>query len=152
MRPRTSDSHLFHTRDDLVSDGWELNGNVFERGKKRMLPLYEAKMIHHYDDRWATYERDGSVRDVTVDEKRDPNFVVMPRYWVDQNEVVAKRGNWGRDWLLGWRRIARSTDERTLICAVVSEVAMGDSIFLMLPSAVSDPADGSAGGRRAQAD
>lgn len=27
----TSDSHLFHTRDELESDGWTLNGNVFER-------------------------------------------------------------------------------------------------------------------------
>ncbi|MDN5546637.1 MAG: SAM-dependent DNA methyltransferase, partial [Rhodococcus sp. (in: high G+C Gram-positive bacteria)] len=27
----TSDSHLFHTREDLEDDGWVLNGNVFER-------------------------------------------------------------------------------------------------------------------------
>lgn len=27
----TSDSHLFHTRDELEADGWVLNGNVFER-------------------------------------------------------------------------------------------------------------------------
>lgn len=27
----TSDSHLFHTREDLEDDGWELIGNVFER-------------------------------------------------------------------------------------------------------------------------
>ncbi len=46
---------------------------------ERMLPLYEAKMIHHYDHRWATYERDGSTRNVTLEEKQDPEFVVMPR-------------------------------------------------------------------------
>ena len=27
----TSDSHLFHTREELEADGWVLNGNVFER-------------------------------------------------------------------------------------------------------------------------
>lgn len=27
----TSDSHLFHTREELEDDGWTLNGNVFER-------------------------------------------------------------------------------------------------------------------------
>jgi hypothetical protein len=78
----TSDSHLFHTYDELIEDGWELEGNVFvkrddsnslslspsrseRRGslnERRMLPLYEAKMIHHYDTRWATYEPDGSTR------------------------------------------------------------------------------------------
>ncbi|MCM3554857.1 N-6 DNA methylase [Janibacter melonis] len=27
----TSDSHLFHTREELEADGWTLNGNIFER-------------------------------------------------------------------------------------------------------------------------
>lgn len=27
----TSDSHLFHTREELENEGWVLNGNVFER-------------------------------------------------------------------------------------------------------------------------
>ena len=37
-------------------DGWRLDGNVFVKGDKRMLPLYEAKMIHHFDHRYGTYE------------------------------------------------------------------------------------------------
>jgi hypothetical protein len=56
------------------------------------VPLYEAKMIHQCDHRWATYERDadGSVssRVVTDAEKSDPSFTVRPRYWVDESEVV----------------------------------------------------------------
>lgn len=106
----------------------------------RMLPLYEAKMIHHYDHRWATYEPDGSIRDVTADEKCDPNFVVQPRYWV-RAEVVAERigDRWDHNWLLGWRRVARSTDERTFICTKLEDVGLGDSIFVMLPSATAQP-------------
>jgi hypothetical protein len=61
------------------------------------LPLYEAKMIHQFDHRWATYlpspsgrgavgDGEGS-RDVTVDEKKDPNFNATPRYWVSAREV-----------------------------------------------------------------
>jgi hypothetical protein len=30
-----------------------------------LCPLYEGKMIHQYDHRWATYEKDGSTRDVS---------------------------------------------------------------------------------------
>lgn len=41
---------------------------------ERMLPLYEAKMIHQFDHRWATYEPDGSFRDLSPDEKGDPSF------------------------------------------------------------------------------
>lgn len=98
------------------------------------MPLYEAKMIHLYDTRWATYEPDGSVRDVTPEEKRDPNFHVMPRYWVHEGEVNKKLASkWDKSWMLGWRRIARSTDERTMIATLLPSVASGDSVFLMLP-------------------
>ena len=38
-----NDSGLFRTRDQLERDGWTLAGNIFVRGGKRMLPLYEAK-------------------------------------------------------------------------------------------------------------
>ncbi|WP_418345535.1 Eco57I restriction-modification methylase domain-containing protein [Rhodococcus pyridinivorans] len=118
----SNDSHLFHTREELEADGWVLRGNVFENEggqPERMLPLYEAKMIHHYDHRWATYEPDGTIRDVTLEEKQDPEFVVMPRYWVHEREVATKLdGRWDRDWLLGWRDICRSTDERTCIATI----------------------------------
>lgn len=47
----SNDSHLFRTRDQLESDGWTLEGNVFTRDGDRYLPLYEAKMLHHFDHR-----------------------------------------------------------------------------------------------------
>ncbi len=51
-------------------------------------PLYEAKMLHQYDHRWATYEPDGTVRDVTLEEKMNPDYEVTPRYWVPKKEVL----------------------------------------------------------------
>lgn len=51
------------------------------------LPLYEAKLIHQFDHRWATYTPDGNSRDVTPAEKADPAFSVTPRYWVQAREV-----------------------------------------------------------------
>ncbi|MGH7573258.1 MAG: Eco57I restriction-modification methylase domain-containing protein, partial [Gemmatimonadota bacterium] len=128
----TSDSDLFHTRDELEAAGWYLDGNVFIYGKKRMLPLFEAKMIHHYDHRWGTY--DGTdIRDVALEEKQDPNFVVLPRYWVDEWDVNERlAGHWNKDWLLGWRDICRSTDERTLIATMFPRGAVGNKIPLML--------------------
>jgi hypothetical protein len=128
----TSDSHLFRTRDELESDGWTLEGNHFVRDADRYLPLYEAKMVHHFDHRWATY--DGTdTRDVTLAEKQDPCFVVLPRYWVAQGEVN-KRLPERSGWLAGWRDIARSTDERTLIPAVWPVGAAGDTFLQIVPS------------------
>ena len=102
---------------------------------ERMLPLYEAKMIHQFDHRWATYEPDGSVRDVTLVEKQDPGFVALPRYWVREKVVMDRLGDrWDREWLLGWRDICRSTDERTMIATINGEGASPEGgTLLSLP-------------------
>src|SRR5690606_13613055 len=82
------------------------------------VPLYEAKMIHHYDHRWATYESDGeTVRDRTDDEKRLLDTEPLPRYWVPEDEVekrLRERG-WDREWLMGWGDVTNATNERTEI-------------------------------------
>lgn len=73
------------------------------RGKQQMLPLYEAKMIHHYDNRWATFEPDGSAHEVTTEAKIEEDSVAIPRYWVDKREVDERlQGRWDRKSLLGF--------------------------------------------------
>jgi hypothetical protein len=97
-----------------------------------MLPLYEAKMLHHYDHRWATYEG-STVRDVDVAEKVDPEFSVVPRYWVARDKVDDQlNGRWRKHWFVGWRDIGRSTDERTMITSAFPYCAVGNKIPLML--------------------
>jgi len=104
-----------------------------------MMPLYEAKMIHHYDTKWATYEPDGSTRDVTPDEKRDPDFHVMPRYWVHEDEVDRKLdGKWDKSWMLGWRDITNATNERTTISAKLPRVALGNKVPVAFPDVSND--------------
>jgi hypothetical protein len=116
MLDMSNDSSLFHDR---------LSSNT--------LPLYEAKMLHQFDHRWATYEG-LDVRDALLPEKQDPNFRVTPRYWVDKQEVDNKlAGKWDKQWLLGWRDICRATDERTFISSVFPKAACGDTFLLMLP-------------------
>jgi hypothetical protein len=123
----SNDSHLFKTRDQLESEGFELGGNVFIRDAERFLPLYEAKMVHHFDHRWATYEG-ADTRELTEAEKCDPGFLVMPRYWVAAVEVDARLPKWRRKWLLGFRDIARATDERTTIAGIFPRTAVGNKL------------------------
>jgi hypothetical protein len=135
MFDMSNDSHLFHTRDELEAEGWELKGNIFERtinGKTdKMLPLYEAKMIHQFDHRWATY--DGTqVRDVTQLEKQNPNFSALPRYWVCACDVGPRLKAIGSPrWVMGWRDVARATDARTTIASSIPAVGAGDKILYM---------------------
>ena len=133
MFDMSNDSHLFRTREQLESDGWTLRGNIFTKGPDRYLPLYEAKMVHHFDHRWATYEG-LEAREVTEAEKQDPCFVALPRYWVPSGATLGSIRESGRTtgWLLGWRDIARSTDERTLISTVFPLSGVGNQLPLIL--------------------
>ena len=61
----------------------------------RHLPLYEAKMIHQFDHRWATYRWDASAGEVVTDDVSDaqkarPDFTVQPRYWVEERRVLSR--------------------------------------------------------------
>lgn len=98
---------------------------------ERMLPMYEAKMIHQFDHRWATYEPDGSVRYVTLAEKQDPQFVALPRYWVREEVVEDRLGSEGEA-LIGVRDITNSTNERTVITSLFPRSGVGNNLPIML--------------------
>ncbi|MFJ2469542.1 Eco57I restriction-modification methylase domain-containing protein [Glutamicibacter sp. NPDC087583] len=140
----TSDSHLFQTREQLEQEGWSLSGNIFRRQTltgelQKMFPLYEAKMIHQFDHRWATY--DGlDARDVTQTERMDPSFEPTPRYWVSEIETLNRAGGNTGNHLLVFRDIARSTDERTAIFAEIPLVGVGHTAPIMRLSRGADVA------------
>jgi hypothetical protein len=121
-----TDSHLFRTREELESEGFTLEGSHFVKDETRYLPLYEAKMIHHFDHRWATYDGD-QIRDVTLAEKQDPTFIVLPRYWVDAIEV-AGRTPAGNNTMLGFRDITNSTNERTFVTSLAPRAGAGNNL------------------------
>jgi Eco57I restriction-modification methylase len=146
----TDDSDLFRTREQLEVNGWHLYGNIFTRGERRMLPLYEGKMVHHFDHRWNSYRGTGDEdrRPLTLAEKQDASVRAEPRYWVAEDGLIPTRRNgrevkvpgvslrieelgWEREWLCGWRKVCRATDERTAIPAILPRVAVGITFPLM---------------------
>src|SRR5690606_22469023 len=117
---------------ELASDGWRLEGNIFVRGEEQMLPLYEAKMLHHYDHRWATYGKTGrSARDIPLEEKNTPHGFALPRYWVPRQEVEKRVGR-ENGWLIGFRKISNVTNERTLVSFAFPLRALADSGNILL--------------------
>jgi hypothetical protein len=109
-------------------------------GVPLLLPLYEAKMVHQFDHRFGDYRdqppdsKDTRLPEVPLERLVDPNYQVLPRYWVPAEEVEARLAakGWDRGWLLGWRDIARSTDERTVIAAVIPRVGVGNKVPLIV--------------------
>ena len=134
----TTDSHFFRTAVELEEKGGALCGNSFVMADKALwMPLYEAKMIHHYDHRWATYSKKGDdCQEVSSEMKCDPSFVVLPQYWVPAEEMETRlqKFGWSHSWLLSWRDISNSTNERTIISSVLPRVATGHKLPLVMPS------------------
>ncbi|MFN3293916.1 MAG: restriction endonuclease, partial [Gemmobacter sp.] len=134
----TSDSHLFRTAAQLRAGGFARQGADWVKDGARQeaarhVPLYEAKMIHQFDHRWAGYDAAGEgTLDPTPAQKADPAWEPSPRYWVPEAEVAARlsaRG-WTRGWLMGWRDITNATNERTVIATVFPRVGVGHKLPL----------------------
>ncbi|MFM0489838.1 Eco57I restriction-modification methylase domain-containing protein [Paraburkholderia graminis] len=86
----------FFTMFHMSADSSVFRDEAAGASDSTRLPLYEAKMIHQFDHRWATYvdafgKPDGlDTEDCTESQKRDPRFTVRPRYWVDERLVLAR--------------------------------------------------------------
>jgi hypothetical protein len=65
------------------------------------IPLYESKMMHLYDHRWSQYgsgvesedEDDDSTASISPEQKLNPGFEVLPRYWVPKKLVLCRMAN-----------------------------------------------------------
>ena len=135
-----NDSSLFRTVARLESGGfYPVEGNCWKRGDELYLPLYQGRMIHQFD------HRANSVRvnpenthnpylseEVSEAQHADPGFLPVSEYWVSAKEVeeVIPRA---RGYALGFRDIARATDVRTFIAAIVPWAGFGNKLPLLLP-------------------
>jgi len=130
MLDMANDSHLFQSQP---AEG--------------LLPLYEAKMIWHFDHRFATYEDAteaqvnlGSLPQPGEEWKQHVEHTVLPRYWVPTNAVEERlAGRWECEWLLGFRDVTNSTNERTAIFAALPRNGVNHKTPLILPSSNISP-------------
>jgi hypothetical protein len=67
----------------------------------------------------------------------DPDYFVLPRYWVRAEEVAARLGGWRHGWLLGFRDVTNATNERTAIFTILPRAGVGNNTPLLLPSGVA---------------
>ena len=139
------DSGLFRTRADLVSAGWRPKADRFEKDGALMLPLYEAKMIHHFDHRFGTYEgqstaqaNQGKLPELNDIAHANSGCVTQPRYWVLEDHLSAwLEGTWDRQWLLGWRDVTGAEKIRTVVACIIPKTTVNHTFPVMMPS--SDP-------------
>jgi N-6 DNA Methylase len=139
-----NDSALFQQPSDLDSrefDGWSYEGET------EYLPLYEAKLLGHFDHRFSTYKgasqkqlNKGTLPRISAEQHDNPNVEALARYWIERPKVTtALNGRWDRDWLLGWRDITKADQMRTFIPSVLPASAVGHKFPLAFPE---NPAHG----------
>ncbi|MEU3147276.1 DNA methyltransferase [Streptomyces sp. NPDC006999] len=115
----TDDFSLFHNRETLEAQGWKLKGNTFVRDDQRMLALHEGRMGHQFTHRFADSVSSTEPSQADLD---NPDFLTLPEYWVAEpvvQERLESRKMPPTSALLGHRRVARATDERTSIAAII---------------------------------
>jgi hypothetical protein len=82
--------------------------------------MMEAKLIHQFDHRFASYQGEKTFENERLIKTLDKSDL-SPRYWVKSNLVKERLDRlWDRDWLLVWRDICRTTDERTVIASIIN--------------------------------
>ena len=97
------------------------------------VPLYEAKLFQQFTHRWAMYTDATVTRNITAAELADPSVEIRPRYWMDKSHVDAKLdGRWDREWLLAFRDLARSVEERTCISGILPAYSIGHKAPLVM--------------------
>ncbi|MEI6387559.1 MAG: N-6 DNA methylase, partial [Spirochaetota bacterium] len=136
-----TDSKIFRNRIELETKGYKLLGNYFAKDSDEWYPLYEAKMTYFYDHRYADVikneknaDRQQQPRYINEGEKANPDREAMPYYWVPSAEVKARlSGKWSQKWILVWRSITSTTNERTMVCSIVPISATADKIPAIFP-------------------
>lgn len=98
---------------------------------KETLPLYEAKMVWHFDHRWADAVE--SNNDPANHMKGDTLYEPSPRFYVGRYEVGErlKSRNWNRNWLYVYRNVSDSRNERTFVSSVIPRSAVGNSATVL---------------------
>ena len=134
----TNDSSLFRTSAQLDAAGfYPVQGNRWKKSNELYLPLYQGRMIHQFDHRAgsvglnpeSTHNPYFSEK-VTEGQHADPNYNPNAQYWVPAEEVNSAFPT-GDGFTLGFRLIARPTDVRTVISAVLPIAGYGNSTGLI---------------------
>ncbi|WP_059758235.1 Eco57I restriction-modification methylase domain-containing protein [Thiobacillus denitrificans] len=128
----TNDSDKFITRVELEKQGWQRAPlNRWTKGEAQAVPLYVGRMIYHYDHRASSVtvneenlHNAALSENLTAGAKADPSVFPEPQYWVADSDVPASV----HAWALAFRDIARATDFRTMIGAIVPTLAAGNTL------------------------
>ena len=124
---------LFFDFNFVANHKTESNDFVEINGKK-LVPLYESKMVRIYDHRHATIKINPKSRYRKAipiyssdSQHEDVNFSVNPQFWVDVAEVNARKPN-NKKWYAIYKRKITASSKRTLQVCITPAYGFSDSV------------------------
>jgi hypothetical protein len=107
-------SSELYDQDRATCEGFVKRGQRWIRGEKRLLPVWESKLTNAYCLHYATFISGDRTSELT--DQSDPSKQTH-RYWVSEDFFASLLGKYPAQpsWLLGYRDVARATDERSVI-------------------------------------
>ena len=135
----TNDSPRFRTAAQLDAEGYyPVQGNRWKRREELYLPLYQGRMIQHFDHRANSIRvnlnntHNPYVSEPVSDAQHaDPDFLPQTQYWVPASDVEQVLPQ-SKGWTLGFRDICRPTDIRTMIASLVPWAGYGNKLPLLI--------------------
>lgn len=150
----SNDSGLFRTAKQLADQGFTQEGRdwLFLDDQEqiiRYVPLYEGKMAFYFDHRYGDFSNaqekdDADYREIprpTSEQLQNPNFEVLPRYWVPEQKLIqsVEQKGWNAKWLFAHRGLTNATNERTFVTFVLPLSGLGNSIPAWIFNQVDRP-------------
>ncbi len=135
----TNDSGHFRTRAELGTEGYyPVEPMRWRRGSDEMLPLFQGRMIYHFDHRYNSIEVNlDNVHNPYVnvavddDQHRNSRFYSEPQYWVHGDFVRSSFPD-APGYAVGFRDITNATNERTMIATVVPWAGYGNNLPILV--------------------
>jgi hypothetical protein len=131
----SNDSGLFRPAHELANDGFTRDGMNWRHFDTCFVPLYEAKMVSYFDNRWGFYS-EGVVDDTralprpSLQQKQNPNYDISPRFWVEKKKVdeLLNSRDWKKSWMIVRRDMTNNTNERTFITSIIPRRGVGNTL------------------------
>jgi N-6 DNA Methylase len=117
--------------------------NLFvDKFQEGYVPLYEAKMFHYFDHRYSSYEgatqanlNSGILPRLSDNQKNNPTVSILPQSWVPKTNLDEQINDlWDKDWILAFRSITKTVNERTSIFSILPRVGIGNSAGIIFPT------------------
>jgi hypothetical protein len=100
--------------------------------------VYEAKLLHQFDHRYATYNATSNDTQDCVEfgqSNARPDLLAQPRLFASKAELMRRipEGDWPQQYLLAYRDVTNAANERTCIACILPKEATDDTIRILFP-------------------